>query len=121
MMENILCMISLHYVSDKKDTKFWQDVSNCKKPEYLEYLIELWSERPMFMGDIKSTGYEMFREPHFYHVANGQGLMNAQSHRNMLNAFGLIDEAKLLVSNAKLGQVDHERIDHGQALREIQI
>lgn len=121
MMENILCMISLHYVSDRKDTQFWQDVSDCKKPEYLNYLIELWSERPMFMGDIKLMGYEMFREPHFYHVANGQGLMNPNSHRKMLDSFGLLEEAKLLVSNAKLGQVDHERIDHGQALREIQI
>lgn len=121
MMENILCMISLHYASDRQDSKFWKDVSMAKKPDYLEHLIGLWSERPMFPGDIKRTGYEMFLEPHFFHVAHGQGLINKDSARQMLLAFDLELEARNLVSNAKLNQVDHERIDHGQALREIQI
>ena len=121
MMENILCMISLHYASDRKDSEFWKDVSMAKKPEYLEYLIGLWSERLMFPGDIKRTGYEMFLEPHFFHVAHGQGLINKDSAQKMLLAFDLELEARNLVSNAKLNQVDHERIDHGQALREIQI
>lgn len=121
MMENILCMISLHYISDRKDSNFWKDVSSAKKPEYLEELIGLWSERPMFQGDIKRKGYEMFLEPHFFHVANGQGLINKEQAQKMLVSFNLELEAKNLVSNAKLNQIDHERIDHGQALREIQI
>jgi tryptophan halogenase len=121
MMENILCMISLHYVSDRKDTDFWKDVSSARKPEYLDYLIGLWSERPMFQGDIKRNGYEMFLEPHFFHVAHGQGLINMEQARQMLVSFNLESEAKKLVSNAKLNQIDHERVDHGQALREIQI
>jgi hypothetical protein len=63
----------------------------------------------------------MFGEPHFYHVANGQGLLNPQSANRMIVSFALENEASQLVSQAKLSQTDHERIDHAEALKQIQI
>lgn len=121
MMENILCMISLHYISDRRDTQMWKDVALLKKPEMLKEYLNLWNERPPVHTDFASSGYELFHAPHFYHVANGQGLINKSMSYEMLKSFNLVEEANKLVCDAKLAQTDHERIDHATALKELQI
>jgi tryptophan halogenase len=121
MMENILCMISLHYISDRDDTQFWKDISNTKKPEKLISYINLWKERPPVQTDFSGLGYELFHAPHFYHVAHGQGLINKEMSFEMLKTFNLLGEANKMVHDAKLAQSDHERIDHARSLKELQI
>lgn len=121
MMENILLMISMHYVSDKSNSQFWRDIQNVKRPELLLELIDVWNERPPMGTDIAGYGYEMFHIPHFYHVAHGQGLINRENAQRMLRSFNLEHEANKMVDDAKLAQTDHERIDHATALKEIQI
>ena len=63
----------------------------------------------------------MFQVPHFYHVVQGQKLFNPKMAELMLNSFDLEEKAKYAEYDAKLRQSDHERIDHAQSLREIQI
>lgn len=121
MMENILCMISLHYISDRKDTRMWQDVALLKRPDMLIEYLDLWNERPPAHTDFAVSGYELFHAPHFYHVANGQGLINKEMSYAMLKSFNIVEEANKLVSDAKLAQTDHERIDHARSLQELQI
>jgi tryptophan halogenase len=121
MMENILCMISLHYISDRTDTEMWKDTASLKKPEMLQDYLSLWNERPPVHTDFVVSGYELFHAPHFYHVANGQGLINKEMSYAMLKSFNIVEEANKLVSDAKLAQTDHERIDHARSLKELQI
>ena len=101
MMENILCMISLHYISDRQDTEFWKDIYNLKRPDMLSEYIELWNERPPVHSDFKGFGYELFHAPHFYHVANGQGVISREMANKMLVSFNLVEEANKLVNDAK--------------------
>jgi hypothetical protein len=54
MMENILAMISLHYISDREDSEMWRQQKMMKKPDYLVNLLELWQERPPLPYDISS-------------------------------------------------------------------
>ena len=121
MMENILCMISLHYISDRRDTEMWKDTASLKRPEMLQEYLELWNERPPAHSDFIVSGYELFHAPHFYHVANGQGLINKEMSHAMLRSFNIVEETNKLVHDAKLAQTDHERIDHARSLKELQI
>jgi tryptophan halogenase len=121
MMENILAMISLHYISDRDDTPMWRQQKLMKKPGYLTNLLELWQERPPFLYDIPSVNYEMFLVPHFYHVAQGQKLLSAKKAREMIKAYGTEEYVHKLISDIKLDQTSQAKVDHAEALRQIQI
>lgn len=72
IMENILCMISLHYISDRNDTPMWAEQQKAEKPPLLMHLLELWNTRCPEHHDIPSTGFELFGPAHLWHVAQGQ-------------------------------------------------
>ena len=121
MMENTLAMIALHYISDREDSQMWLDIKNMEKPDYLLNLLELWNERPPFQWDITNHNFELFHVPHFYHVAQGQKLINQKMSALMLYNFNMEEQAKFAAYDAKLRQSDHERMDHAQALRQLEI
>lgn len=121
MMENILAMISLHYISDRNDSEMWRQQQVMDKPDYLANLLELWQERPPFYSDISSNNYEMFLVPHFYHVAQGQKLLSAERADEMIKSFGSEEMIRKIVSDAKLSQTSHAKVDHAESLRQIQI
>ena len=121
MMQNILSMISLHYISDRQDTDMWKQQASMPIPEYLQNLIDLWSERPPMLTDISYENYEMFLVPHFYHVGQGQKIFKKENSTKMISMFNIHDNVKNAVFSAKLAQTNHARIDHAESLREIQI
>lgn len=121
MMDNISAMISLHYISDRSDSQMWLDQQNMEKPEYLTNLLELWKERPPFQSDISTNNFEMFLVPHFYHVAQGQGLLSPYRAEQMIQYFGIEEIVHRSVLDAKLEQTSHAKVDHAEALRQIQI
>lgn len=89
LMENIVTMISLHYMSDREDTEMWKAQKNAEKPQLLQELLELWSERMPQSSDI--PGYHedsaLFHLAHFYHVAQGQGVLSPLLATEELNAY----------------------------------
>jgi hypothetical protein len=121
MMENICAMISLHYISDRRDSDMWIEQSQMDKPDYLKNLLEIWSYRSPMFNDIPTSNYEMFLVPHFYHVGQGQKVFSKENATKIINMFGIRQDVKNLIYDAKLKQSDHHRIDHARALREIQI
>lgn len=121
MMENICAMISLHYISDRRDSDMWIEQSQMDKPDYLKNLLEIWSYRSPMFNDIPTSNYEMFLVPHFYHVGQGQKIFSKENATKMINMFGIRQDVRNLIYDAKLKQSDHHRIDHAKALREIQI
>lgn len=121
MMENIVSMISLHYVSDRRDSEMWKNQASMAIPEYLQELLDIWAVRPPVMTDISSTSFEMFLVPHFYHVAQGQKLIGQEGATSLISSMGIEDAVKNAIFNAKIQQSSHPKVDHAQALREIQI
>jgi tryptophan halogenase len=112
MMENILCMISLHYLSDRDDTPMWREQKNAPRPELLSHLLELWNVRSPEINDVPNTGYELFAAPHLWHVAQGQGVLNKDVAEIQLRDYGSIHEvrehsAKFTGSLLKEGLIDH--------------
>jgi tryptophan halogenase len=121
MMQNILSMIYLHYISDRRDTEMWINQANTPVPEYLQNLLDLWSERPPFYNDIPTSNYEMFHVPHFYHVAQGQKVLSQEASSLAIYRFNIRDSVKTAMYSAKIRQSDHEKVDHAQSLKEIQL
>jgi tryptophan halogenase len=121
MMDNLVSMVALHYISDRNDTEMWKIQKSMEVPDYLANLLEMWSVRNPMSSDISITNYEMFHIPHFYHVAQGQGIFKKENATKIIEYFNIRDIVTSAVDDAKLAQSDHAKVDHAQSLREIQI
>lgn len=121
MMENILAMIRLHYISDRSDSSMWIEQGKMPIPDYLQNLLDIWSERPPSYEDIPSNNYELFLVPHFYHVGQGQGIFKKENSSMLINRFGITSQVDYAVSYAKLNQTSHSKIDHAESLKQIQV
>lgn len=120
MLLNILDMIRLHYISDRRDTPFWREMANMPIPEGLQDLLDLWSERPPNRNDIPSTSGQLFTATHFIHVAQGQNILNRNSAGLSLRRLNLIGAVKNSMSQTNSSRHNHELVDHAEALREIE-
>jgi tryptophan halogenase len=121
MMQNIISMVSLHYISDREDSPMWRKQKSMDIPDYLAELIELWSVRPPISSDIPNDGYAMFLTPHYYHVVQGQKLFNKEKSVDVINMFGIASEVKDQYMDIAINRVSQGKIDHAEALRQIQI
>ena len=110
--ENLLAMVSLHYVSDRQDTPFWREMSNMPKSPLLGELIELWSERPPSRNDVPFSGYELFQAAHFWHVAQGQGLINREMCSTSLDYSQKRQYASSSLSDIRKFNMEIETIYH---------
>ena len=121
MMENILFMIRMHYISDRRDTEFWRATAEMPMPDSLADEIELWKERPPRRNDWSSNNYEMFGAAHFIHVAQGQNCISTEPIGQILHNFGIESAVSNDMSYRMASRHDHELVDHGEALRELEI
>ena len=119
VMENILTMISLHYITDKNNLPMWRDQIGMKKPELTERLIGLWSERLPEAQDIPRTGFELFHIYHFYHVAQGQGLINKDNAKIQINHYDSASVIKDWYYGYNSSRKLKPLIDHAKALENL--
>ena len=115
LLENIVTMVALHYISDRTDTEMWRAQQNAKLPETLSFLLDLWKERMPEIFDIPLFGYELFHSSHFWHVAQGQGVLSkdvALTQLNAYNSHGFIAKrfASIKHEQARLPKIKHELI-----------
>jgi hypothetical protein len=119
MMRNILTMIRLHYISDRRDTPFWRAQAEMRINSELQELIELWSEKPPSRYDIPTKHNTMFHVPHFVHVMQGQGLIPTTPSSVAIDRMGLREIVTKEVHDIRNSRHSHELVDHRQALLEI--
>jgi tryptophan halogenase len=112
LLENIIAMISLHYISDREDTEMWKAQKHADLPETLSCLIDLWKERMPETYDIPIFGYELFLSEHFWHVAQGQGILDKKIALEQLNAYNSHTDVARIYENKKIEQVKTRKIDH---------
>ena len=116
MMDNILTMIRLHYISDRRDTPFWVASSKMKINDSLQELLDLWQERVPCRNDVGTVNGEMFHAPHLFHVAQGQGVLNSRAATLMIDNFNLRKQVELDISNRRHARFNHELVDHRESL-----
>jgi len=119
IMNNILCMISLHYISDRNDTEMWKAQQVANKPELLEHLLNLWNVRCPEFSDIPSTGFELFGAAHLWHVAQGQGVLNPEMASMQLDAYGSRKNVIEYIAGFSKQLVTQRLVDHAQALAAV--
>ena len=117
LMENILCMISLHYMSDRTDSEMWRAQRKAEKPALLQHLLNIWNERCPENHDVPSTGFELFAAPHLWHVAQGQGVLNKQVASIQLDAYASRKNVSEDISNYSKSLLKQRLIGHAQALK----
>jgi tryptophan halogenase len=116
MMDNILTMIRLHYMTDKTNSEFWLASANMKVNDSLQELLDLWQERTPSRMDVSTNHGEMFHAPHLLHVAQGQGLLNPEVATRMIDNFNLRMQVEQDMSKRRHERFNHELIDHRESL-----
>jgi len=117
LMENIVTMVALHYISDRNDTEMWREQQNLDKPELLKYLLEIWSERCPEMYDYPLFGYELFHSAHLWHVAQGQGVIPRDVATEQLNSFGSRNPAAKIMADKKFEALKLRLVDHASIFK----
>ena len=82
IMNNIRDFIALHYVTDRRDTPFWQEVSKTPLPESLEKNLRMWKERMPTTDDMTSYTKKV--------------LFNEYNYAIVMHSLGLFDNKKIL-------------------------
>jgi hypothetical protein len=114
-------MISMHYISDRDDTDMWKDQKYTKRPDLVNRLLGLWQERLPEAQDIPRTGFELFHTYHFYHIAQGQGLINTKNAKAQLDAYDANAVIKDWYAQYSKQRSAKKLIDHGKALKGLYV
>jgi tryptophan halogenase len=112
LMENILTMIALHYISDRDDSDMWRAQQTMPLPPVLAELLELWNERCPEQYDVPQFGYEMFQAAHLWHVAQGQGVLNPRAASIQLSAYNYRNDAARQFADMKANALKRKLVPH---------
>lgn len=118
IMENILDMIRLHYISDRNDSAFWLACQSAAVPTSLREKLDAWKHRPPMPYDFESP-YMLFKAEHFFHVAQGQGLLGTNWARSSIDRFNQRFMVEKDIDTLLLNRVGESRKLHAEAIREV--
>ena len=119
MMDNILTMVRLHYISDRTDTPFWRAMASMPVHESLQELLDLWQETTLPRDFIPSNNGEMFQLAHLMHVAQGQNVINIEPINAMFRNFDTYEWTLRELSTRRHARISENLVDHKEALDEI--
>lgn len=115
-MDNLCAMIALHYISDRTDTKFWKFAQTLEKPEYLQNLLDVWAVTTPSENDTFNAGLVLFHSPHFWHVAQGQGVLPQSVSQQTLETMGLVNNVTEFLWDKRKEQNSTYFVDHLESL-----
>jgi hypothetical protein len=81
--------------------------------------LEIWNERPPEYHDIPTTGFELFSCNHFWHVAQGQGVLSKESALKQLEAYDPLNEVDIFMEALKAERMSSILLDHAEELRNL--
>lgn len=108
IFENILEFISLHYLTDRRDTKFWTDVSGIEIPQSLSSKLDVWKNKLPIAEDFSNLSrYILFDQTNFILVMNGMNLFNRESIRKEFYAqnVNIVESSQNIISS----ELNHEK------------
>lgn len=109
IMDNIRDFIALHYISNRRDTPFWQAVSTVPLPESLEKNLAMWKDRMPVADDLTNkTKKVLFNEYNFAIVMHGLGLFNNDKILNQYNT--LPEQVRDYVDNRCREKIEFDNI-----------
>jgi tryptophan halogenase len=121
LMNNALCMIALHYISDRDDSEMWIAQKSAQIPDSLQELLDLWKERTPHSFDIpvfNNGNYELFASSHFWHVAQGQGVLNRDVATMEIEAYDSRKEMEKMFSEMATRRIMTKLVPHASIFKE---
>ena len=108
IMDNIRDFIALHYITDRRDTPFWQAVADTPLPESLEKNLRMWKTRMPTTDDMTSyTRKVLFNEYNYAIVMHGLRLFD---NAKILQQYEMMpDGAKQHVENSIQHKLNFDR------------
>ena len=105
MWDNIMDFIVYHYITPRKDTKFW--IESSKKERFgprLKSLLEMWKYKMPRMVDYindKGNNFYSIGNTLWYQIAIGMKLLDPKIAKQELTDYGLYDVTKQFVEKSK--------------------
>jgi tryptophan halogenase len=88
IMYNIRDFIFLHYMINKSNTKFWQDISTINPPDTLKSNLDLWLNKLPISEDFNNlSDYILFRDFNYIMVGYGVGIFNIENVKKEYSFF----------------------------------
>jgi hypothetical protein len=85
---NIRDFILLHYINDRRDSNFWNDISQLELPDSLLTNIETWKHKLPVDEDFNTVSdYVLFKAANFTVVMEGLNHFNRKSISIEYNAY----------------------------------
>lgn len=98
ILENIRDFIIMHYITEKNNTEFWQDLKKLELPESLSKLLARWKNRLPIREDFNhQSRYVLFTELHHLFIMAGLNLFNTENIKKEFEMLPL--ELKLHAEN----------------------
>jgi len=120
MMDNILMMIRMHYLTDRSDTEFWRASGAMPVNDSLQELLELWAETTLRRDFYPTNNGELFQLAHFLHVGQGQGLIDISHISPTLHNLNLNDRVHFFARTLESERIGSQLVDHAEALSDIE-
>jgi tryptophan halogenase len=106
---NILEFIYLHYLGDRKDTKFWQEFTiKNKMPERIEEMLEKANHRKLFNFEISEKS--IFTMTSYLTVLKGLNKIKSEYYGHNIDLFNFNDFNKYILNlnKALMGSMSHK-------------
>ena len=100
MWDNIRDFITYHYITPRKDTKFWKEASSTQRwSPRLTRLMTMWKYKMPrevdYINDIGNNFYSIGNTL-YYQIAIGMKLFDSKLAKKELESYGLYDDIKRL-------------------------
>ncbi len=119
---NIRDFVALHYITPRKDSKFWQDIKEMDIPDSLAEKLDLWKNRLPAVDDlINDSGYILFQPQHFVVLLEGLDMIDRDTIKEKYLKLDekLHSKLELFESQRNEEIASWDLITHKQAIKEI--
>jgi tryptophan halogenase len=119
---NTLDFTALHYITNRKDTKFWRATKDMPLPPTLSEKLSMWRTKLPIREDFNSnTDYLLFLEDHHTMVMHGLGLFDVESIKKEYESLptNVKEHANTLILNRKNLEKYGKAISHKKFIERI--
>lgn len=79
LLDNIRDFIALHYITTRRSSDFWKDVSEIELPDNLKEKLGIWKYKLPSIDDFEGSSFYLFTAFHHILVLYGLGLIDVEA------------------------------------------
>lgn len=122
IMNNIRDFICLHYITDKDNNNFWNEIKKIEKPDSLNENLNIWKHRLPIKEDFSNcSNYRLFDADNFILVMHGLGLIDKKSIEEEYKSYNpyVHELADFIINDRLKFEKNVDRIKHKDFILQI--